>query len=103
MAVLKKISDDDYEIIDRGDQNFHHIRLKAAPYNDVIYQYGAVSLYEEDDSLRVSFEYEVFENKNKVDTKSDKFIDYVGAILLNNLEELLIYNKHQQKQGNNVV
>ena len=96
MVALVKINDDDYEIIDRGSDQFHHIRLKTAPYIDVIYQYGAVSLSEEKDSLRVAFEYEIFENKHKVDTKSIKFIEYLGNILVNNLDEILIYNKYQK-------
>jgi hypothetical protein len=101
MVALVKIQDDDYEIIDRGEENFHHIRLKAAPYADVVYQYGAVSLYEENDSLRVAFGYEVFENKNNVNTTSRAFIDYIGHILMNNLDELLIYNKYAK--GKDVV
>ena len=101
MAKLKKISDDDYEIIDNGEENFHHIRLKAAPYPDVVYQYGAVRLYEENDSLRVSFEYEVFQNPKLLNTQSEQFREYIGHILVNNLEEILIYNKYQK--GSNGV
>lgn len=103
VVKLKKIQDDQYEIIDRGEENFHHIKLnETAPYPDVVYQYGAVSLFEENDSLRVKFDYEVFANPKMLDTKSRQFIDYIGHVLMTNLEELLIYNKYS-KGSTNVV
>jgi hypothetical protein len=97
MTKLQKISDDEYDIIDKGEENFHHIILKGdSPYAGVIYQYGMVQLLEEDEQLRVKFEYEVFENPRFLDTRSDKFVDYVGHILMTNLEELLVFNKYQK-------
>jgi hypothetical protein len=101
MVKLQKISDDDYEIIDRGEENFHHIRIKAATYKDVVYQYGAVRLFEENDSLRISFDYEVFANPNNLYIDGGAFKEYIGHILVNNLEEILMYNKYQK--GNNGV
>lgn len=99
MAKLKKIPDDDYEIVDRGEENFHHILLKGdSPFAGVLYQYGKVNLVEEEDQLRVKFEYEVFENKRQIDTKSAVFVEYIGQILVVNLEEILIYNKFQKGQ-----
>lgn len=99
MRKLEKISDDDYDIIDRGEENFHHILLKEnSPFSGVVFQYGEVKLLEEEYQLRVRFDYEVFENPNKRDTESSTFINYIGNILMNNLEELLIYNKFQKGQ-----
>jgi hypothetical protein len=97
MAKLQKVSDDAYDIIDKGDENFHHIILKdGSPYPDVVFQFGAVKLLEEEYQLRVKFEYEVFDNPSFFDTNSEKFREYIGNILVTNLEELLIYNKHQK-------
>lgn len=95
MVKLVKISDDDYDIVDKGEENFHHIVLKAtSPYPDVVYQYGGVKLFEENESLRVSFDYQVFSNPKMLDTKSEKFIEYIGHILMTNLEEILLYNMY---------
>ncbi len=100
MTKLKKISDEEYQILDRGEENFHHIILKeGSPFVGVVFQFGAVRLLEEDGNLRIKFEYEVFENKNKFDTDSEKFVSYIGQILMTNLEEILIYNKFQKEQG----
>lgn len=98
MAKLEKIADEDYEIIDKGDENFHQILLKASsPFSSVVFQYGKVKLIEEDDQLRVKFEFEIFDNPKKFNTKSDKFRDYIGNILMNNLDELLVYNKYKRE------
>lgn len=101
MAKLQKIDDDEYDIIDMGEDNFHRIILKEdSPYHGVIFQFGKVQLIEEDEQLRVKFEYEVFENPRFFDTsKSSNFVSYIGQILVNNLEELLIYNKYQREGG----
>lgn len=100
MAKSKKIYHDEYEFIDRGEENFHHIKLgDESPYPDVVFQFGEVKLLEEDGALRVKFEYEVFDNPNSLDTKSDKFVTYIGEILITNLEELLFYNKLQREQS----
>lgn len=94
----KRIQDKDYEIIDNGAEMFHHVKLGAtSDYPDVVFQYGEVKLIEEDDSLRVKFEYEVFENPNKLRVeRSDEFVDYIGEILMINLEEILICNKYSK-------
>lgn len=100
MAKLRKISDDEYDIIDQGEENFHRIILKEeSPYFGVTFQFGEVKLLEEDGQLRVKFEYEVFENFGGFDTKSNEFVNYIGQILMTNLEELLIYNQYKREKG----
>lgn len=97
MAKLQKVSDDEYDIVDKGEEHFHHITLKEnSPYFGVVFQFGAVKLLEEEYQLRVKFEYEVFENFGGFDTTSERFIEYIGNILMTNLEEILIYNKYQK-------
>lgn len=102
MARLDRVDDDEYEIIDRGDEMFHQIKLKKeSPYPGVVFQFGKVQLIEENDSLRVKFDYEVFENRNNLDTRSDKFRNYIGNILMTNLSELLLFNTYQKTQESN--
>lgn len=99
MTKLQKIQDDHYEIIDNGEENFHHIHLKeSSPFPEVVYQYGKVQLLEENDSLRVKFEFEIFKNPRLLHL-GDEFTEYVGHILMTNLEELLIYNKYKKEQS----
>lgn len=100
MTGFKKVHDDEYDIIDQGEENFHRIVLKEdSPYFGVTFQFGEVKLLEENNRLRVKFEYEVFENFGGFDTKSEEFVNYIGDILMTNLSELLMYNKYQREQG----
>jgi hypothetical protein len=100
MSKLEKIKDDEYEIIDKGADSFHHIRLAGhSRFPEVVYQYGSVKLQEVEGELKVSFEYEVFENPEEVDTNSKEFIDYLGNILVTNLDELLLYNMYRRKNN----
>lgn len=98
LSKMRKVQDDDYEIIDKGDEFFHHILLKeTSPYPSVVFQFGKVQLIEEDESLRVKFEYETFANPNLLNVQSQDFRKYIGNILMTNLEELLIYHNHKSK------
>ena len=56
-------------------------RIADGKYENVIYTYGKVKPIEEDDKLRLKFEYNVHENPNDVDTDSDEFINMIGDIL----------------------
>lgn len=104
MTKLKKIQDEDYEIVDNGEDQFHQIHLKAtSPYSDVIFQFGEVKLLEENDHLRVKFEYEVFQNPKRFNTNSEQFREYIGHILMTNLEEILLYNKYAKGSKDNGV
>jgi hypothetical protein len=92
-----------YEIIERGDENFHHILLKKK-FEGIEYQYGEVQLIEENDTLRVKFEFEVFANPKKIDTSTRAFNDHLGRILMENLHaELLLIEARKERlknQGN---
>jgi hypothetical protein len=101
VTKLTKINDSEYSIVDNGPDNFHHIELnETSPFKEVVFQFGGVKLTEEDDTLRVSFDYEVFKNPKSLDTRSNDFVDYIGNILMTNLNEILIYNNHNK--GKNV-
>lgn len=93
-----KITDDDYDIVDNGPEHFHHVRLgDSSPFPGVVYQYGEVQLIEEDESLRVKFKFQIFDNPADLKVEqSDSFVNYIGEILMINLEEFLIYKKYQK-------
>lgn len=72
-----------YEIID--DQ---WVKLNEGPYAGIVYKYGRVQLLEEDDALRVQFEYEL-KDGSKMDSKFDQ---YIGPILTEMIEDGVLKN-----------
>ena len=72
-----------YELID--DQ---WVKLTEGPYQGIVYKYGRVQLIEEDDQLRVRFEYEL-EDGTKLD---NEFVQYIGPILTELIENGVMKN-----------
>jgi hypothetical protein len=68
--------------------NDHWIELTEGPYEGIVYKYGRVELIEEDDLLRIKFEYELPDGK-KLD---DNFIQYIGPILSELIEDGVVKN-----------
>ena len=64
------------------------IELTEGPYEGIVYRYGRVQLIEEDDQLRVRFEYEL-DDGSRLDSN---FIQYIGPILTELIEEGLLKN-----------
>jgi len=62
-------------------------KIEEGNYKDVIYTYGKVSPIEEEEKLRLKFEYNVHENPNKCDTDSSDFINVMGDILAIEVEK----------------
>ena len=62
-------------------------KIEEGTYKDVIYTYGKVSPIEEEEKLRLKFEYNVHENPNKCDTESSDFINVIGDILAIEVEK----------------
>ena len=62
-------------------------KIEEGNYKDVIYTYGKVSPIEEEEKLRLKFEYNVHENPNKCDTDSSDFINVIGDILAIEVEK----------------
>ena len=80
-----------YELLDEDYNGNQLIKLTCNPYSGIIYTYGRVRLVEEDELLRVQFEYDIQENPVGV-LERDKFRDYIGEILVELLEENLLKN-----------
>lgn len=80
-----------YELLDEDYNGNQFIQLTSSEYSGIIYTYGKVRLVEEDDLLRVQFEYDIHENPvGFVDR--DKFRNHIGDILIDLLEENLLKN-----------
>lgn len=73
----------DYQIVD--DQ---WVELLEGPYAGIVYRYGRVQLIEDNDHLRIKFEYEV-KGHDPVD---NDFKDYIGPILTELIEQGLVNN-----------
>jgi hypothetical protein len=80
-----------YELLDEDHNGNQLIKLTSSEYSGIIYTYGRVRLLEEDDQLRIQFEFDIHENPvGFVDR--DKFRNHIGDILVDLLEENLLKN-----------
>jgi hypothetical protein len=80
-----------YELLDEDYNGNQLIKLTCNPYSGIIYTYGRVRLVEEDELLRVQFEYDIQENPVGI-LEREKFRNYIGDILVELLEENLLKN-----------
>ena len=80
-----------YELLDEDSNGNQLIKLTSSEYSGIIYTYGRVRLLEEDDHLRVQFEYDIQENPVD-DVDPGKFRNHIGDILIDLLEENLLKN-----------
>jgi hypothetical protein len=80
-----------YQLLDEDWNGMQLIKLTASPYEGIIYTYGRVRLVEEDELLRVQFEYDIHKNPgNEIERES--FRNYIGDILIELLEKDLLKN-----------
>ena len=64
------------------------IELTEGPYEGIVYKYGRVNLIEEDDRLRIEFEYERLDKQ----PHTHEFTQYIGQILTELIEEGVMKN-----------
>ena len=79
-----------YTYAQREGDDFTCIKLLEGKYKDIIYHYGKVGFAKEekpDGTLPMKFDYTVVRNPNNVDIDDGTFIDYIGDILIELLEE----------------
>tara|TARA_Y100001958_G_C20976776_1_gene369555 strand:+ start:325 stop:645 length:321 start_codon:yes stop_codon:yes gene_type:complete len=79
-----------YTYAQRESDDFTCIKLLEGKYKDIIYHYGKVGFAKEekpDGTLPMKFDYTVVRNPNNVDIDDGTFIDYIGDILIELLEE----------------
>jgi len=84
-----------YTFAQRQDDDYTCIKLTEGKYTEVIYKYGNVGFKEVEDSekLSVIFDYNILRNPNDVDIDEQEFIDHIGDILIDLVEEQLATGK----------
>ena len=79
-----------YAFVQREGDDFTCIKLLEGKYKGIIYKYGKVGFAKEekpDGTLPMKFDYTVLKNHNKIDIDNGEFIDYIGDILVELLDE----------------
>ena len=84
-----------YTFAQRQDDDYTCIKLTEGKYTEVIYKYGNVGFKEVEDSekLSVIFDYNIMKNPKDVDIDEQEFIDHIGDILIDLVEEQLATGK----------
>ena len=84
-----------YTFAQRQDDDYTCIKLTEGKYTEVIYKYGNVGFKEVEDSekLSVIFDYNILRNPKDVDIDEQEFIDHIGDILIDLVEEQLATGK----------
>ena len=101
-SVTDQTKNKKYAYVQRDGDDFTCIKLLEGKYKGIIYKYGKVGVHpeaEEDEQgrLPLAFDYTVVRNPNDLDLLDNQaFIDYIGDILIELLDE-------QLKNGNSIV
>ena len=91
---------DRYMFVSRKDEDFASIMIKDGKFKDVIYNYGKVSIPEEDNlnedgTLPFRFEYNIIDNVGiQRETFGEDFFTLIGDILVDII--------HEQSEEDNV-
>ena len=88
---MKKKSNRKYAFVQKEGDDFTCIKLLQGKYKGIIYKYGKVGFAKEekpDGTLPMKFDYEIIFNPHE-ESSIDKqeFIDYIGDILIEQLEQ----------------
>ena len=78
-----------YAYVQRDDDDFTCIKLLEGKYKGIIYKYGKVGFAKEekpDGTLPMKFDYDIIFNPHEKDIDKQEFIDYIGDILIEQLE-----------------
>ena len=84
--------EEDYVFVEKQDQDFASIKLTSGPFTDIIYHYGNVQFAKEeneDGNLPMKFDYTVDKNYQNADTDSQEFINHIGDILVQVMDQEL--------------
>jgi len=76
-----------YTYMENPKSDLTGFRITDGVYKDVVYTYGKVQPVEENDKLRLKFEYNVVENPSGVETEDKNFINVIGDILTIEVEK----------------
>jgi hypothetical protein len=81
-----------YLFVQRDTDDYTCIKLIDDKYLDVVYKYGNVAFARDENSegkLPMKFDYDILKNPNNVDTDNQDFINHIGDILVELLEQQL--------------
>ncbi len=79
-----------YTYVDGNEQQ--NIKILSGEFTGVVFEYGSVKFLEENDSIRVDFDYNLIENPNEVEVKPHQVTTVFGDIIMDVLER-------EMKQG----
>jgi hypothetical protein len=81
-----------YLFVQRDTDDYTCIKLIDDKYLNVVYKYGNVAFARDENSegkLPMKFDYDILKNPNNVDTDNQDFINHIGDILVELLEQQL--------------
>ena len=79
-----------YAFVQREGDDFTCIKLLQGKYKGIIYKYGKVGFAKEerpDGTLPMKFDYDIIFNPHETNIDKQDFIDYIGDILIEQLEK----------------
>ena len=76
-----------YSYMENSKSDLTGFLIQEGEFEGVMYTYGKVTPIEENEKLRLKFEYNIHENPNEVDTNSESFINVMGDILAIEVEK----------------
>ena len=79
-----------YVFAQRDVDDFSCIKIVEGEYSGIIYTYGHVKFASEENSkgeLPMKFDYDIIFNPHEMDIDKKEFIDYIGDILIEQLEK----------------
>ena len=90
-SLTDKTKNKRYVFAQKGNADYSSIKLTEGKFKDIIYHYGKVSFASEenaDGKLPMKFDYTVDKNPKDIDLlDNQEFIDYIGDILIELLEQ----------------
>jgi len=98
-----------YTFAQKEGTDYSCIKITEGKYKDVIYHYGRVAFAPEsekkpDGTLPMKFDYTIDKNPNDLDLlENQKFINYIGDILIELLEEKLKDGTAIQDWTDNII
>ena len=79
-----------YAFVQKEGDDFTCIKLLQGKYKGIIYKYGKVGFAKEerpDGTLPMKFDYDIIFNPHETDLDKQEFIDYIGDILIEQLDK----------------
>ena len=89
-----------YSYMENPKSDLTGFLIQEGEFEGVMYTYGKVTPVEENEKLRLKFEYNVHENPNKCNTESGDFINILGDILALEVEKDTDGNSGKNREDN---